>query len=89
MKKKYTIKFSGLHFKKVCRETLNNNYKFGHVLVSIKSNEGDDNPGIYFPPKDNYWSMLPSEEVKLYKQPSKKTITIDLKKEVIKTSLKN
>ena len=52
--KKYTIKFSGLHFKKVCRETLNNNYKFKHVLDDIKSIQGDDNPGIYFPPKNNY-----------------------------------
>ena len=78
--KKYTIKFSGLNFKKVCRETLNNNYKFSHVIANIKSSEGDDNPGIYFPPKDNYWSMPSSKEVKLYKQPSKKTITIGSKK---------
>ena len=86
--KKYTIKFSGLHFKKVCRETLNNNYKFAHVFANIKSNEGDDNPGIYFSPKDNYWSMLPSKEVKLYKQPSKKTITIGSKKRSNKDFIK-
>ena len=80
MKKKYTIKFSGLHFKKVCRETLNNNYKFKDVFDNIKSIQGDDNPGIYFPPKDNYWSMPLSKDVILYKQPTQKTITIDERK---------
>ena len=78
--KKYTIQFSGIHFKKVCRETLNNNYKFADVIANIKTNEGDDNPGTYFPPKSNYWSMPPSKEVKLYKKPTKKTITIGSKK---------
>lgn len=86
--KKYTIKFSGVHFKKICRETLNNNYKFAHVFANIKSNEGDDNPGIYFPPENNYWSMPSSKDVKLCKQPTKKTITIG-SKEVKKTLLKN
>ena len=78
--KKYTIKFSGLHFKKVCRETLNNNYKFADVIANIKSNEGEDNPGIYFPPKSNYWTMAPSKEVKIYKKPSSKTVSIGVKK---------
>ena len=78
--KKYTIKFTGVHFKKVCRETLNNNYKFAHVFANIKKNEGDDNPGIYFPPESNYWSMPPSKEVELYKPPSSKTVKIGVKK---------
>ena len=78
--KKYTIKFSGLHFKKVCRETLNNNYKFNHVFDDIKSSQGDDNPDTYFPPKDNYWSIPLSKNVKLYKQPTQKTIIIGNKK---------
>ena len=86
--KKYTIKFSGLHFKKVCRETLNNNYKFADVIANIKSNEGEDNPRTYFPPKSNYWSMPSSKEVKLYKQPTKKTITIGSKKRSNKDFIK-
>ena len=78
--KKYTIKFSGLHFKKVCRETLNNNYKFKDVFDNIKSTQGDDNPDTYFSPKDNYWSIPLSKDVNLYKQPTQKTITINDKK---------
>ena len=78
--KKFTIKFSGLHFKKVCRETLNNNYKLKDVLDHINSIQGDDNPKTYFPPKDNYWSMPLSKDVSLYKQPTQKTITIDERK---------
>ena len=78
--KKYTIQFSGIHFKKVCRETLNNNYKFADVIANIKTNEGDDNPGIYFPPKSNYWTMAPSKEVKIYKKPSSKTVSIGVRK---------
>ena len=78
--KKYTIKFSGLHFKKVCRETLNNNYKFKDVFDNIKSSQGDDNPDTYFSPKDNYWSIPLSKDVNLYKQPTQKTITINDRK---------
>ena len=78
--KKYTIKFSGLHFKKVCRETLNKNYQLKDVLDHIKSIQGDDNPDTYFPPKDNYWSMSLSNDVNLYKQPTQKTITIGERK---------
>ena len=78
--KKYTIKFSGLHFKKVCRETLNNNYKFKDVFDDIKSSQGDDNPDTYFSPKDNYWSIPLSKDVNLYKQPTQKTITINDRK---------
>ena len=86
--KKYTIQFSGIHFKKVWRETLNNNYKFADVIANIKTNEGDDNPGTYFPPKSNYWSMPPSKEVKLYKKPTKKTTTIGSKKRSNKDFIK-
>ena len=75
--KKYVIKFSGLHFKKVCRETLNNNYKFKHVFDDIMQNQGDDNPPTYFPPRDNYWSMPLSNELNFFKQPTQKTITIN------------
>ena len=88
--KKYTIKFSGLHFKKVCRETLNNNYKFKDVFDNIKSSQGDDNPDTYFPPKNNYWSIPLSKDVNLYKQPTQKTITInDRKKGNKKDFIKN
>ena len=80
MKKKYTIKFSGLHFKKVCRQTLNNNIILNNLIVKALKNEGEDNPGIYFPPKATYWSMKPSKEVNLYKKPSSKTSTIGPKK---------
>ena len=78
--KKYTIKFSGLHFKKVCRQTLNNNIILTNLIVKALENEWEDNPGIYFPPKANYWSMKPSKEVNLYKEPSSKTYTIGSKK---------
>ena len=78
--KKYTIKFSGLHFKKVCRQTLNNNIILTNLIVKALENEGEDNPGIYFPPKNNYWSLPPSKEVTLYKNPSSKTYTIGSKK---------
>ena len=78
--KKYTIKFSGLHFKKVCRQTLNNNIILNNLIVKALKNEWDDNPGIYFPPKATYWSMKPSKEVNLYKKPSSKTYTIGPKK---------
>ena len=86
--KKYTNKFSGVHFKKICRETLNNNYKFAHVFANIKTNEGNENPGIYFPPEENYWSMPSSEDVKLYKKPTKKTINIGFKKRSKKDFIK-
>ena len=78
--KKYIIKFSGLHFKKVCRQTLNNNIILNNLIVKALENEGEDNPGIYFPPKANYWSLPPSKEVTLYKNPSSKTYTIGSKK---------
>ena len=78
--KKYTIKFSGLHFKKVCRQTLNNNIILNNLIIKALENEGEDNPGIYFPPKATYWSMKPSKEVNLYKKPSSKTYTIGPKK---------
>ena len=78
--KKYTIKFSGLHFKKVCRATLNNNYKFKDVFDNIKATQGDGNPDTYFPPKNNYWTIPLSKDVTLYKQPTQKTITIDERK---------
>ena len=77
--KKYTIKFSGLHFKKVCRQTLNNNIILNDLILKALENEGEDNPGIYFSPKADYWSSKQSKEVELYKKPSKKTITIGYK----------
>ena len=86
--KKYAIKFSGVHFKKICRETLNNNYKFAHVFANIKSSEGDDNPDTYFPPENNYWSMPSSIDVELYKKPTKRTISIGLKKRTKKDFIK-
>ena len=88
MKKKYAIKFSGVHFKKICRETLNNNYKFAHVFANIKSSEGDDNPDTYFPPENNYWSMPSSIDVELYKKPTKRTISIGFKKRTKKDFIK-
>ena len=77
--KKYIIKFSGLHFKKVCRQTLNNNIILNNLITKALENEWEDNPGTYFPPKADYWSLKQSKEVELYKQPSKKTITIGYK----------
>ena len=77
--KKYIIKFSGLHFKKVCRQTLNNNIILTNLIVKALENEWEDNPGIYFPPNADYWTSKQSKEVELYKQPSKKTITIGYK----------
>ena len=77
--KKNIIKFSGLHFKKVCRQTLNNNIILNNLITKALENEWEDNPGTYFPPKADYWSLKQSKEVELYKQPSKKTITIGYK----------
>ena len=74
--KKYTIKFSGLHFKKVCRRTLNNNIIFNNLINKAIENEWEDNPGIYFPPKANYWTMKKSKDLNFYKKPSSKTKTI-------------
>ena len=87
--KKYIIKFSGLHFKKVCRQTLNNNIILNNLIVKALENEGEDNPGIYFPPKANYWTMKPSKEVNLYKKPSSKTYTIGSKKKTSNDLMKN
>ena len=78
--KKYIIKFTGEHFKKICREALNNNFIFEDVLSKINKNQGEDNPGIYFPPKNKYWTLPSSKDVKLYKKPSTKTISIGFKK---------
>ena len=69
-------------------EKLNNNYKFAHVFANIKSSEGNDNPDTYFPPENNYWSMPSSKDVKLYKKPTKKTITIGFKKRSKKDFMK-
>ena len=78
--KKYTIKFSGLNFKKVCRETLNKNIIFNNLIVEAMENEGEDRPKIYIPPKATYWSTKPSKKVNLYKKPSSKTYTFGSKK---------
>ena len=77
-----------MHFKKICRETLNNNYKFAHVFANIKSSEGDDNPDTYFPPENNYWSMPSGIDVELYKKPTKRTISIGFKKRTKKDFIK-
>ena len=79
-KKIYTIKLSGYHFKKICREVLNNNYKFNHLLSAIRSNEGEDYIPFYFPPKNEYWTLPPSKDVELYEKPTKRTINIGAKK---------
>ena len=76
---KFKIKFSGIHFKKVCRETLNKNYLLEDVLNNIAQSQGDDNPPTYFPPKDKYWTLAPSKELVLYKQPTQKKITLGKK----------
>ena len=57
-KKKYTIKLSGYHFKKICREVLNDNYKFNHLLKAVTNNEMEeyDYAPIYFPPESNYYN---------------------------------
>ena len=80
--KKYTIKLSGYHFKKICREVLNDNYKLIDLLKDIDKNEMEmeDYAPIYFPPESNYWTMPSSKEVELYEKPTKRTISIDVKK---------
>ena len=80
-KKKYTIKFTSSHFRKVCRETINVNSRLLLVLDSIfKSQRKGYKPPIYKPPKDDFWPLKPSKEVVLYKKPSKKTITFGPKR---------
>ena len=80
--KKYTIKLSGYHFKKICREVLNDNYKLIDLLKDIDKNEMEmeDYAPIYFPPESNYWTMPSSKEVELYEKPTKRTISIGVKK---------
>ena len=78
--KKYTIKFSGYHFKKICREVLNDNYKFIHLLKAIDRNEMEDYVPTYFFPKSEYWSSAASKDVELYEKPTKRTISIGVKK---------
>ena len=80
--KKYTIKLSGYHFKKICREVLNDNYKLIDLLKDIDKNEMEmeDYAPIYFPPESNYWTMPSSKEVELYEKPTKRTINKKKKK---------
>ena len=78
--KKYTIKLSGYHFKKNCREVLNDNYKFIDLLKAIDKNEMEDYTPTYFPPKSDYWTPASSKEVELYEKPTKRTISIGVKK---------
>ena len=78
-KKKYTIKFTISHFKKVCRETVNVNNRLFKVLMHIDSNKGFKQT-TYIPPKEDYWPLEPTKEVLLYKKPSKRTITFGPKK---------
>lgn len=80
--KRYTIKMTGYHFKKICREVLNDNYIFKDLLKEIEKNEmeEEDYAPIYFPPESNYWTMPSSKEVELYKKPTKRTISIGFKK---------
>ena len=70
--KKYTIKFSGYHFKKIGREVLNDNYKFTDLLKAIDRNEMEDGYEDYAPiysfPKSDYWTPAPSKNVELYKK---------------------
>ena len=74
-RKKYTIKFTGYHFKKVCRETVNVNNKLFLLLMNITMKDKKK----YKSPKD-FWPSKLSKEVVLYKKPSKKTITLGVKK---------
>ena len=83
-KKKYTIKLTGYHFKKICREVLNDNAIFNHLLKDVAKNEMNDGYEdyipTYFPPKSDYWTMPLSKDVELYEKPTKRTITIGFKK---------
>ena len=54
-KKLYTIVFSGSHFNKVCRATIENNYKFEVVLSDIKLYDNENE----IPPK-NYSIYMPN-----------------------------
>ena len=77
--KKYTIKFSGLHFKKVCRETIKKNIKLNDIFMFLLKKKIP--PEMHFPSEDFYKKKKKSKEVELYKPPSKKTITIGYKNE--------
>ena len=83
-KKKHTIKLSGYHFKKICREVLNDNAKFDNLLRAVSNNEMEmrmyDSPPTYSFPVSEYWTLPPSKEVELYEKPTKRTITIGYKK---------
>ena len=83
-KKKYTIKLSSYHFKKICREVLNDNVKFNHLLEAVSNNKMEmgmyDFPPTYFPPDSEYWTMPLSKDVELYEKPTKRTINIGVKK---------
>ena len=85
-KKKYTIKFTSYHFRKICREVVNVNFRLSLLLIDIISRSKK----LYKPPKEEYWPLKPTKEVTLYKKPSKRKITFgfskhkELKKNFIK-----
>lgn len=80
--KKYTIKFSGENFKKICMEMIYKSYILNDIIIKALENEMYYNPGIYFPPKNifkkikKYWDN--PEEILNANNKSKKS-----KKQVI------
>ena len=85
-KKKYTIKFSGMHFKKVCQETLNKNIILDDILSSFRFFLDEEEMKNYTPPVIPHFS--PSKKILPYKQPSKEKITIGGIKKDIKDFIK-
>lgn len=81
-KKLHTIVFSGSHFNKVCRATIENNYKFEVILSDIKlyTNENE------IPPKNYSISMPNFKWINKTKKQDEKIVNItdkeDLKKSI-------
>ena len=57
-RKKFTLEFSGYHFKKICREVLKYNYIFIDLLRNIDQNEAnegmEDYSTTYYLPESEY-----------------------------------
>ena len=81
-KKLHTIVFSGSHFNKVCRATIENNYKFEVILYDIKLYENE------IPPKNYSIIMRDFKWNNKTKKQDKKIVSIT-DKEDLKNSIKS
>ena len=77
-KKKYTILFSGSHFKKVCKKTVENNFIFNILLLDII--KVDKN--MMREPEDDYFIKVPNYKWKKKTLKDEKIVSIGDKKDL-------